>query len=55
VEAFKELLVQAKMQHLTILAIAFESGFNSKTVFNTFFKKITGITPKSYWKQVQDN
>lgn len=55
VEAFKELLIQPKMQHLTLLAIAFESGFNSKTVFNTFFKKITGITPKSYWKQIQEN
>lgn len=55
VEAFKTLVMQPKMQHLTILAIAYESGFNSKTVFNTFFKKVTGITPKSFWKQVQEN
>jgi adenylate cyclase len=39
--------------HLTILALAYESGFSSKTVFNTFFKKITGMTPKQYWKEQQ--
>lgn len=27
-------------------------GFNSKTVFNTFFKKMMGKTPKAYWKEV---
>ena len=33
-----------------ILAMAYDSGFNSKTVFNTFFKKEEGITPRTYWK-----
>lgn len=32
----------------TLLAIAYESGFNSKTVFNTFCKKLTGLTPKAF-------
>lgn len=37
-------------KRLSILGIAFESGFNSKTVFNTTFKKITGQTPSEYKK-----
>lgn len=48
---FKEKAVDPKLQHLTILGLAYESGFNSKTVFNTFFKKKMGITPSVYWKQ----
>jgi len=32
----------------TILEILFESGFNSKTSFNTAFKKHTGLTPSQY-------
>lgn len=52
VEAFKAKAADPTQQHLTILALAYESGFNSKTVFNTFFKKATGKTPKVYWKEV---
>jgi len=51
-EAFKLKAADPAQQHLTILALAYESGFNSKTVFNTFFKKITGKTPRAYWKEV---
>jgi AraC-like DNA-binding protein len=33
---------------------AYESGFNSRTVFNAFFKKMEGVTPKAWVKrQVQ--
>jgi putative ABC transport system permease protein len=34
--------------HLTLLGIAFESGFNSKTTFNRTFKEITGKSPTEY-------
>jgi TolB-like protein/AraC-like DNA-binding protein/lipoprotein NlpI len=51
-KTFKSKAADPAQQHLTILALAFESGFNSKTVFNTFFKKMMGITPSAYWKEV---
>lgn len=35
---------------LSILGIAYESGFNSKTSFNTTFKKLTGQTPSEFKK-----
>ena len=34
--------------HITLLGIAFESGFNSKTTFNRTFKQITGKSPAEY-------
>jgi len=32
----------------TILAIAFDAGFNSKTTFNAIFKNLTGVTPSEF-------
>lgn len=37
-----------KNNHFTILAIAFDAGFNSKTTFNSIFKSFTGVTPSEY-------
>lgn len=50
VEKAKELLVKEEMNNLSILGIAYESGFNSKTSFNNTFKKITNQTPSEYKK-----
>lgn len=36
----------------TILAIAYDSGFNSKTTFNSIFKSHTGMTPSRYRKKI---
>lgn len=47
---FKKKAVNPANSHLTLLGLAFESGFNSKTVFNTFFKKSTGISPRVWLK-----
>jgi len=51
VETFKTISKDPKNTHLTIEGLAYESGFNSKTVFNTYFKKETGLTPKQFIKQ----
>jgi len=48
VEEFKYLLQQSRFENDTLLAVAFEAGFNSKTTFNTSFKKLTGLTPTQY-------
>jgi AraC-like DNA-binding protein len=37
-----------KYNHYTILAIAFDAGFNSKTTFNSIFKSQTGLTPSEF-------
>jgi AraC-like DNA-binding protein len=50
VEHAKKLLKDPDKQHLSLLGIAFESGFSSKTAFNTSFKKITGLTPSEFKK-----
>lgn len=50
---FKKRLLKEDAHQLTILAMAYDSGFNSKTVFNTFFKKEEGITPRAYWKALR--
>lgn len=51
VEEVKRLLDESKHEQLTLLAVAYDSGFNSKSSFNGTFKKITGATPSQYLKQ----
>lgn len=43
----KRLLCDPGSQHLSILDIAFASGFNSKSTFNASFKKNMGISPST--------
>ncbi len=50
VEWFKKIAKDPKNAHISLLGLAYESGFNSKTAFNTFFKKAVGMTPKQYVK-----
>ncbi|MCA1755909.1 MAG: helix-turn-helix domain-containing protein [Bacteroidales bacterium] len=42
-------------RNYTILAIAFDAGFNAKSSFNTIFKSITGHTPSDYKKRFIDS
>jgi AraC-like DNA-binding protein len=44
----KRLLLDPSKRHYTVLAIAFESGFNSKTTFNKVFRRVTGMTPTEF-------
>jgi AraC-like DNA-binding protein len=48
VEEAKRLLLDSRNSNFTILSVGFEAGFNSKTTFNTVFKKFTGLTPTEY-------
>jgi AraC-like DNA-binding protein len=50
VKEVKSLLRNPKYKQFTLLAIAYDSGFNSKSSFNSVFKKITGLTPSNYIK-----
>ncbi|MBL7710722.1 MAG: helix-turn-helix transcriptional regulator [Chitinophagaceae bacterium] len=38
-------------KNFTLLSLAFECGFNSKTSFNRNFKKVTGLSPTEYLKK----
>ena len=49
----KQRLLTADARRLTVLALALEAGFNSKTTFNRVFKEKTGLTPKAYQKKYQ--
>lgn len=51
IEHFKKLVTDPGNSHISLIGLAYESGFNSKTVFNTAFKKEVGMTPKQFQKQ----
>lgn len=50
VENVKKILVNDSFKNYTLISIALESGFNSKSAFYNAFKKETGITPTEYRK-----
>ncbi|WP_435352800.1 helix-turn-helix domain-containing protein [Emticicia sp. SJ17W-69] len=50
VEEFKKQIKLSENQHYTLLAIAFDCGFNSKATFNRAFKKFTGQAPSRFEK-----
>ncbi len=48
IEAAKQQLLELDPKRYTILGLALDSGFNSKSAFYTAFKKYTGITPLQF-------
>ena len=54
VDEAKRKLVHPDYRKLTFLAIAYESGFSSKSSFYRIFKKHTGVSPSSYVSKIKD-
>lgn len=55
IEEFKQLLFSQKSNQFSILGLAQEAGFKSKSTFYTAFKNLEGKTPKKYQKEVMAN
>ena len=54
IEEAKKLLTRSvKDKDMSILNIAFDVGFNSKSSFNLVFKKTTGLTPSQFRKTIK--
>jgi AraC-like DNA-binding protein len=54
VEEFKYLVQGKDSDKFSLLGLAFECGFNSKSTFNHIFKKFTGQTPKEFYLQCKN-
>lgn len=52
VEEFIQLVEDPENSHFTYYALALQAGFNSKTSFNKYFKKIKKQTPKEYFNKL---
>ncbi|WP_299207591.1 helix-turn-helix domain-containing protein [uncultured Dokdonia sp.] len=52
VEEFVQRLKNDQNNHFTLLAIATDVGFNSKSSFNAIFKKFKGLTPTQFKKSL---
>ena len=48
VEDVRRRVADERSRHLTLLALALDAGFASKSTFNNVFKKHTGQTPSAY-------
>jgi len=48
VDEFKRLVTNPANNHISILGLALDAGFNSKATFNRFFKNSTGLTPSEF-------
>lgn len=55
VKEAQRLLSSPDHGHLTVLALGFDSGFNSKASFNRVFKANTGLSPSEYKRQVSSS
>ena len=51
IEAVKDALRSPDHADRTLIEIAFDSGFSSKSTFNAAFKQFTGMTPSQYRSQ----
>jgi AraC-like DNA-binding protein len=54
VEQVKLFMRDPAMKHYSMLGLALEAGFKSKSTFNLIFKRFTGVTPTEYRKHLED-
>jgi len=54
-EEFKKLIAMEKNRQYTLLSLARDCGFSSKSSFNRYFKKATGQTPSEYSSGLSKN
>lgn len=54
-EAVIEMMKDDFYKERSILDLAYDAGFKSKTTFNTIFKKHTGFTPSEFRKNIDQN
>lgn len=52
IEEAKNFFHQDRLKYITIVGIAEESGFNSKSAFYNAFKKVTGSSPTAYLERM---
>ena len=55
IEEAKRMLLDPAKKHYSILAVSEEVGFNSKSAFNTAFKKHVSMTPSEFRKIANSN
>ncbi len=55
VKEFERRVQLPEGQQLTLVALAYDCGFNSKTSFNRNFKKVTGLSPSDYLRRLGVN
>jgi len=54
IEEFKNRCRNPENKRITLIGLAYDSGFNSKATFNRVFKNLTGTTPGAYYRQVSE-
>jgi len=52
IQEIQQILKESKDDKMTVLEAMYEAGFNSKSSFNTAFKKETGQTPTEFRKMI---
>lgn len=53
IEEAKKLLISEAYNNKTVSAIGYDVGFNSRTTFYKWFKKITGLSPAAYQQKLK--
>lgn len=54
IEEFEQLVAQGYHERMTLDGIASQCGFSNRTTFIASFKKVKGITPSQYLREVPD-